>query len=62
VNGGTLDQKHVRALAEAAGIRVPDDDLEPLALALAERAEFIRPLLDACVDDEPPFLVPPRTP
>ena len=38
--------EHVQQIAALSGLRVPDEDVEPLARALAAHADFIRPLLE----------------
>jgi Asp-tRNA(Asn)/Glu-tRNA(Gln) amidotransferase C subunit len=48
----------VARLAELAGLAVPEEDLAPLAEALAAQAELVAPLLD--VDAEPATDFDPR--
>ena len=42
-----FSEEEVARLAALAGLRVPDEDLRPLADALTAHAEFVEPLLRA---------------
>ncbi len=44
----------VARLAELAGLRVPEEDLAPLAEALAAHADFVAPLLGHDLADVAP--------
>jgi hypothetical protein len=46
----------VERLAALAGVRFPEEDLEPLARALREHLEFVRPLLEADLPARAPVL------
>ena len=46
----------VALLAELAGLRLPAEDLAPLAEALAQHAGFVAPMLAADLDDTDPGL------
>jgi Asp-tRNA(Asn)/Glu-tRNA(Gln) amidotransferase C subunit len=46
----------VTLLAELAGLRLPTEDLAPLADALAAHLAFVAPLLDADLEDVHPSL------
>ena len=46
----------VALLAELAGLRLPPEDLAPLAQALDAHLEFVAPLLSAELDDVNPSL------
>lgn len=46
----------VALLAELAGLRLPAEDLEPLAEALDAHLEFVAPLLNTALEDVNPSL------
>lgn len=57
------DAATVRALAQLAGIAVPEEDIEPLAAMLAAQAQTVAPLLALDTDALPSALdLDPRWP
>jgi hypothetical protein len=51
-----LSPADIVLLAQASGLRVPTEDLAPLAEALAAHLAFVEPLLLADLDDANPAL------
>ena len=46
----------VARLAEASGLRIPEEDLEPVAEALTAHLAFVEPMLRADLPDADPAL------
>jgi Asp-tRNA(Asn)/Glu-tRNA(Gln) amidotransferase C subunit len=54
--GSRASAEDVERLARAAGVRIPDEDVAPLAEALSAHLEFVEPLLRADLSDAQPAL------
>ena len=51
----SADESTLRALADAAGIAIPAEDLDPLLAALRNNLEATRTLAAVPLDDEEPI-------
>ena len=59
----SADESTLRALADAAGIAIPAEDLDPLLAALRNNLEATRTLAAVPLDDEEPIVAfDPRWP
>jgi translation initiation factor 1 (eIF-1/SUI1) len=62
VSGNSIDVETIRTLARLQGLQVPEEDLEPLAAALASQFAAGGRILERFGDSEaePPLIFDPR--